>query len=173
MNIRKKIINFWFYNKTMVLVLAVSLLFLGYMEFQYFRSEHEDYDIAVVQKGGLTQDETDNLTALLESFGQDLNGDAKVIASLHIYPISLGVDGEAPEDVGALDADLVGKVSGIFLLEDPAAFMNATSGVQDTTDAVPVSDTVLAGTGLDSLYLYIRKDLTNSAYYTLYQNLLN
>ena len=55
------------------------------------------------------------------------------------------------------DQDLVGNVSGLFFTDDPESFERAVNGIVKAADAVPVSDIpLLAGSGLDDLYLVVR-----------------
>ena len=84
---------------------------------------------------------------------------------LHTYYVSLAGDsGSTDEDtvqaVSALDADLIGRVSGIFLAEDPAAFQTVTDGLL----AEPATAFDLG------LHLAVRKD-AEPAYDTLFQKL--
>ena len=57
-----------------------------------------------------------------------------MLVHLHIYAVDLESGDAASgydrfEIIAALDADLVGTVSGIFLLEDPDAFQTASNGL--------------------------------------------
>jgi ABC-type cobalamin/Fe3+-siderophores transport system ATPase subunit len=97
--------------------------------------------------------------------GFDRNGDGQVLIRLHNYPVDLADDSENAgvknhQIVAALDADLIGHTSGLFLLEDPETFQ-------------AVTDERLANTFLpfrDGLYLCIPNN-AEEAYQQLFEQI--
>ena len=99
--------------------------------------------------------------ALLEQAGQDQNGDGSVAIQIHVYRFTVGGTGQDQSAVAGLDADLVGKLSGIFFTESPEQFEASTNGFT-AADAIPVDNIPqLSGCGIDDLYLLVRTDADN------------
>ena len=148
-----KLKNFWFYYKVPVMiglaVVAVSI----YLGAQSAAAPDADYHIGLIS---LTPRSDDQLAELTDSFarkGEDLNGDGQVLVQLHTYFVDLadedpnaGVNNA--DKIAALDADLIGKMSGIFLTEDPRTLQDVTAGLFE--EPFPEYG--------DGLYLCLRKD---------------
>lgn len=153
MNYKEKLQNFWFYNKKHLLVALAVVLVLGYFGLQKRNTTEPDYHIGLVRQIPCTDEE---LAALEEDFvraGTDINGDGQVIVKIHTYYLDLA-DAADAQTVQALDADLIGKVSGIFLLEDVKTFRSVTNGILAEGE-IPMDN---------GLFLTVRKDA--SACYT-------
>lgn len=151
--LRKKLQNFWFYYKIPLLVALAAVLVLGYLGIQKHRTVHPDYHIGLVREIPCTDAQLQSLKDTFTAAGADLNGDGQVLVQIHTYYVNLA---DTSEDAGvrnaeivqALDADLIGNVSGIFLLEDVATFQQITNNL-------------LSGTAVsmeNGLHLTIRKD---------------
>ena len=129
----KKLENFWFYYKYPVLIGLALALVLGWLGFQRVTAEEPDYHIGIVRAVPLTEEELAALEGRFLSAGEDRNGDGQVLVQLHTYYVDLAAEGNATEEVvqtvSALDADLTGKVSGIFLAEDVQVFQEVTNGL--------------------------------------------
>ena len=161
----KKLENFWFYHKYHLLVGMAVLAVLLWLGFQRFAAPEPDYHIGIVRALPLREEELAALESRFTAAGEDRNGDGQVLVQLHTYYVSLaGASGNADEDtvqaVSALDADLIGRVSGIFLTEDPAAFQTVTDGLL----AEPAAEFDLG------LHMALRKD-AEPAYDALFQKL--
>ena len=165
MDNRKRIENIWFYYKKHILIGLAVVLVLAYLGIQKLNTEKPDYHIGIVRSESLTAEELNTLTTAFTAAGQDLNGDGQVLVQIHTYYADLADDSENAgvnnaETAQALDADLIGKMSGIFLLEDVDTFQSLTNGI--------TSDTVIP---MDyGLSLVIRKD-ASEAYTDLIQNM--
>lgn len=133
-NFNSKLKNFWFYYKKHVLIGLAALAVLIYLGIQKAATPKPDYHIALVQSVPCTEAE---LTALEERFtaaGTDVNGDGRVLVKVHTYFVDLkegsdNVGFSNTDPVAALDADLIGNVSGIFLLEDVDTFREVTNDI--------------------------------------------
>ena len=112
-----------------------------------------DYHIGLVRQIPCTEEELAALEAEFIRAGTDVNGDGQVAVKLHTYYLDL-TDAADAQVVQALDADLVGKVSGIFLLEDVEAFRAVTNGILAEGE-IPMDN---------GLFLTVRKDAP--AHYT-------
>jgi len=156
-HLRKKLQNFWFYYKIPFLVACAVLLMLTYLGIQKRNTVEPDYHIGLVREIPCTDDELQALEDTFTVAGTDLNGDGQVLVQIHTYYVNLADDSENAgvsnaEVVQALDADLVGSVSGIFLLEDVASFQQVTNQL--------LSDSVFP---LDcGLFLTIRKNASDA-----------
>jgi len=147
MDYKAKLQNFWFYYRKHLLVALAVVLVLGYLGIQKRSAVQPDYHIGLVREIPCTEEELAALEATFVRAGTDVNGDGQVVVKLHTYYIDLA-DAEDAETVQALDADLIGKVSGIFLLEDVETFRSVTNGILAPGE-----------TPMDNgLYLTIRKD---------------
>ncbi len=149
----KKLQNFWFYYKIPLLIgLAVVLVF-AYLGIQKLNTVQPDYHIGLVREIPCTDAELQALEDKFSATGTDVNGDGAVTIQIHTYYVNLAEDTENAgvrnaEVVQALDADLVGGMSGIFLLEDVDTFQRVTNNLLSGS-TVPMEN---------GLYLTIRKN---------------
>ena len=162
---KEKIVNFWYYNKTALLIAGVILAFGVYLLLQQSREVQPDYHIAVVSPLTYPDETLASLQAAVEASGEYCNGDGAVMARVHAFRIALGAENQDANQIGALDADLVGSVSGIFFLHDPKAFdtkpyiRKTVNGICIAQQAVPASGCrSLSSVGLDDLMLSVRRD---------------
>ena len=130
----KKLENFWFYYKKHLLIALAVLLAAGYLAIQKAAAPEPDYHIALVKATPCTEEQLRDWEDRFATAGEDLNGDGDVLVKIHTYFVDLadaspnaGVNNA--QTVSALDADLIGKVSGIFLLEDAATFREITGDI--------------------------------------------
>ena len=163
--LRKKIQNFWFYYKIPFLVGLAVVFILGYLTVQKHTTVQPDYHIGLVRTVPCTDMELQGLKDTFTATGQDLNGDGEVLVQIHTYYVNLEDPAENAgvanaDTIQALDADLIGNVSGIFLLEDVAAFQTVTNNLLSDTSA----------TLENGLYMTIRKN-ASSAYQLLFDNI--
>ena len=161
----KKLENIWFYYKKHILIALAVILASGYLFLQKAVTPDADYHIGLLQPAPCTETEADALEERFASAGADLNGDGQVLVQIHTYFVDLkddspyaGVDNA--QTISSLDADLIGKLSGIFLVEDVETFQEITDNILDPV----VSDFDMG------LALGLRKD-ADSAYVTLFENL--
>lgn len=154
----KELQNFWYYYRVQTVIALIVLAAGGYLLSQRDTVKY-DYDIAIISPFGCSDGQLAEIRSVLEAAGSDQTGDGEVHVKLHLYRLSLGADGQDSNEIGALDADLVGRVSGIFFTEDPEAFEEATNGLGRASDAIPVREIEkLSGCGLDGFSLLPRKD---------------
>lgn len=132
-NLLPKLKNFWWYHKYHLLIAlaALGIIIYGLLPGD---SAAADYHVGIVSAQGCTQEQLDLIQSRIAAAGRDMDGDGSVQVLLHAFV----VDMESPdpnagymnyEKIAALDADLVGKVSGLYLLESPEAFQKATDGL--------------------------------------------
>ena len=163
--LRKKLENFWFYYKIPLLIILAAALVLGYLTLQDRNTVQPDYHIGLVRALPCTDAELQALEDSFTAAGTDLNGDGLVLVQIHTYYVDLADTSENAgvsnaEVVQALDADLIGNVSGIFLLEDAATFQQITNNLVSDWVSMPEY----------GLSLAIRKNAAD-AYTTLADNL--
>ena len=155
---RKKIQNFWYYYKAAVIIALVIVAAGAWLLVQQKKAERPDYEAALVSPEYYSEEQIESLKDALQKAGADSNGDGKVSVNLKVYRIALGEEGQDANVIGALDADLVGKVSGLFLLSDPVKFEEVTNGICRAADAVPAAECeALRGLGFDGLSLAVRE----------------
>lgn len=158
-----KLKNFWYYYKIPVGIGIAVLLVTVYLTAQSAGVPEADYHVGLISITPRSEEALEALTHRIEAAGTDLNGDGQVLVQLHNYPVDLSDDTETTdpayfEKVAALDADLVGNVSGLFLMETPEVLQYATGGLLDES-YLPYED---------GLYLCIRGDAAD-----IYRDLLN
>ena len=155
-----KVRNWWWYNKLYVLIGLAAVAVLVYSFSPAQNVKKADYQVAVLTALPLPEEEYRAIEDYLSALGEDLNGDGEV--SIHLK--SYGVDLENPVPSGAnesfqlvagLDADLVGKVSGLFILDEPEVFQRVTNNVL-AENFVPFQDGLTAGVRKDASPAYAR-----------------
>lgn len=129
-----KLKHFWYYYKIPTGIVLCVLIVWVYLSAQSAATPDPDYHIGLVS----TTSRSDEALAALENTfaaaGEDRNSDGDVLVRLHTYALELGENSDYAnnyEIVAALDADLVGSTSGLFLLDDPEAFQSVTNGRLD------------------------------------------
>ena len=156
---KSKLQNLWYYHTTLFLIAAVIVAGGVYLFLQQAKTEKSDYEVAIVARDYFSEEQRTALTNDLQKFGEDCNGDGSVFVNLRVYQIALGQEGQDSARIAALDADLVGNVSGLYLLDDPASFEEVTNGICTAAEAVPVSGCEgLKGHGFDELFFSVRKN---------------
>lgn len=145
---KKKWENFWYYHKVHVLLAAAALLVVCYFAFADRLTEKPDYSVLYV---GMYEPDQAVLNAAGESLaalGTDLNGDGKVVVSLHRCIVDLeAVDqgnSENPQrdqaNLAALEGDLGMCQSGIVLTDEPLALQNHSMLMQYLDGSCPAED---------------------------------
>lgn len=129
-----KLRNFWFYYKKHLLIGLAAVLTVGYLSLQKLSDPKPDYHIGLVQTLPCSDEELHQLEKRFAAAGEDRNGDGEVLVQIHTYFVDLADESENAgvanaQTVAALDADLIGGVSGIFLLEDVETFRRITNGI--------------------------------------------
>lgn len=133
---RKKLQNFWFYYKKHLLIGLAALLVLLYLGIQKCSTAKPDYHIGLVRAAACTEAELKALEDAFTAAGTDVNGDGQVLVQIHTYFADLAGAPDA-DVIQALDADLIGGMSGLFLLEDVDTFRAVTGGIL-TDGAIPM-----------------------------------
>lgn len=143
---RERWANWWDYNLKWVIIIGIAVGFVGYCFIgQYFFTTHADYNIAVVAPHYLPEATTTALQDALASYGQDLNGDGKVVVKLNVYPLNFNSDedSDAYLDMAGttrLSTDIQSSLSSIFILYDPSGFQSTTGTLRYLDGSLPQSD---------------------------------
>ncbi len=154
---KQKLQNFWYYYKIHTIIILAVLAAALYFFLSQRGSVSSDYNIAVISSRGCSEEQLAKIANVIRNAGKDQNGDGSVEVKLSVYRFSMGKDGQDQIEIMKLDADLVGKESGIFFTEDPDQFEASTNGIGKAADAVPVSGIPLfSGCGIDELYFLAR-----------------
>ena len=121
--------NWWHYHKWHVVIAAVLMVALGDILWNVLGvgKVRPDYQIAYVGAAALPNDAVSALESALARLGRDADGDGRVVVKLNQYAIGGSADDSdaalyAYAASTTLMADLEGKESYFFLLEDPEAF---------------------------------------------------
>ena len=156
---KNKLLNFWYYHKVHVIIILAVLAVGAYFLLTQQKTVKSDYDIAIVSAKGCSDEQMGQIRDVFQQTGTDQNGDGAVTVKVHLYRFAIGESGQDREAVAGLDADLVGKVSGIFFVDNPEGFEAATNGLGKSADAIPVrSIPALSACGIDDLALLVRAE---------------
>ncbi len=151
--------NFWYHYKIPVLLAAAILVAGSYLLAQQLKTVPADYEVALVSSEYYLDEQLAALQEVLTAAGKDTNGDGSIVVAVHRYRLKIGADGQDSVEIGALDADLVGNRSGLFLLEDPPAFEEATNGICRASEAIPCTEIkTLSGGGWSDLSAVVREN---------------
>lgn len=139
--------NWWHYNKWYVVAVIVLVCIVASIVKETFFRTEPDYQIAYVGKQELPVDTGEALTAALQAYCDDRNGDGQVLVQLNQYTLDLNSGTNSGEEVDAymqmagvtkLSADLSStEGSYIFILEDPESFESYTSALRYLDGTVP------------------------------------
>ena len=156
---KNKITNLLYYTKIHMIIILVVLAVGAYFFLTQQNSVKSDYDIAIVSAKGCSEEQMAQIRDVFQQAGTDQNDDGAVTVKVHLYRFAIGEAGQDREAVAGLDADLVGKVSGIFFLDNPDGFEAATNGLGKAADAIQArSISALSHCGIDDLSLLIRAE---------------
>ena len=137
--------NWWDYNLKWVIILGIAAAFVGYCFIgQYFLTTHADYNVAVVAPHYLPEATQTALQDALAAYGEDRNGDGKVVVKLNVYTMNFGSDdSDAYLDMAGttkLSTDIQGVLSSLFILYDPAGFQSTTGTLRYLDGSLPAPD---------------------------------
>ncbi len=122
--------TWWWYHKNHVLITIAALAIVVYSVLPGLLSPKTDYSVAVITTQWLSE-ETLNLIRehILQIVG-DVNGDGQKVVDLYYYRADLSGETEGTvnySEAARLDADLVGKISSIIILDNPEGFRRNTA----------------------------------------------
>ena len=137
--------NWWDYNLKWVLIFGIAGAFVAYCFIgQYFLTTHPDYNVAVVSPYYLPEATVTALQEQLAAYGEDCNGDGKVVVKLNQYTMAFNSeDSDAYLDMAGttkLSTDIQSSLSSIFILYDPAGFQQTTGTLRYLDGHLPKSD---------------------------------
>ena len=128
-----------------VILIGIAVVFVAYNFIgQYFFVTKPDYNVAVVAPYYLPEDTVNALQEALADYGEDRNGDGKVVVKLNVYTMNFGSDdSDAYLDMAGttkLSTDIQGVLSSIFILYDPAGFQSTTGTLRYLDGSLPAAD---------------------------------
>ena len=146
--------NWWDYNLKWVIIIGIAAAFVAYNFIgQYFFVTKPDYNVAVVAPYYLPEDTVNALQDALAAYGEDRNGDGKVVVTLNVYTLDYS-DTETQTESAAyltmagttkLAADVQGGLSSVFLLWDPAGFEESTGSLRYLDGTLPAPTATRTG----------------------------
>ena len=85
---RERWANWWDYNLKWVIIIGIAAAFAAYNFIgQYFFVIKPDHNVAVVAPCYLPEDTVNALQDALAAYGEDRNGDGKVVVTLNVYTL--------------------------------------------------------------------------------------
>ena len=122
--------TWWWYHKIHVLIAAASLAVVLYSVLPGLLAAKPDYSVALITTEGIPDETMAALKKRFEQAADDANGDGTILVDVVHYSADLSGETEGTVnymEASRLDADLVGNVSSIFLLDKPAGFRANTA----------------------------------------------
>ena len=131
MNTKKEKWNtWWWYHKTHVLIAVAVIALILYSVLPGLLTPKPDYSVAMITMDWVPEEIRAAVKEKIVSVADDRNHDGRVLLELNYYQADLSGETEGTDnylEASKLDADLVGKVSSIFLLENPDDFLANTA----------------------------------------------
>lgn len=121
--------TWWWYHWGHVLIAAAALAVVLYAFLPGMLRPKPDYGVAVVSLDWVSEETRALLQERFQSALADANGDGETRVEVSLYQADLSGKTEGSLNYGEasrLDADLVGKVSSILLLDNPEGFRENT-----------------------------------------------
>ena len=146
MSRKEKWKNWWWYHKTPVLIAIAAAAVVLYAVLPGLLETKPDYSVAVITTNWVPEETLTALRERMEQAADDANGDGTVLTAVMYYGADLSGETEGTEnylEAARLDADLVGKVSLVFLLDNPEGFRTNTVVPVETEipcDTLPLFD---------------------------------
>ncbi len=122
---REKWKTWWWYHKVHVLIAAAAAAIVLYSLLPGLLTPKPDYTLAVITRVRLPEETCIQLQNRIRERADDRNGDGEVLIEVNCYTPDLSGETEGVlnyEEAAKLDADLVGRVSLLFLIEDEEGF---------------------------------------------------
>lgn len=157
---KQKAANWWHYEKWVVLGVVAAVGIAAWIIKDTMFRPRPDYQVGVVAASSLPVDLNAALQSALQTYGEDINGDGRVLVQINEFVLDFNADAEPADTeqdedamrsavsaydqmagVTRLSADLgSGTGSYLFLLEDPAGFQADTGALQYTDGTVDDPD---------------------------------
>ena len=117
--------NWWDYNLKWVIIIGIAAAFVAYNFIgQYFFVTKPDYNVAVVAPYYLPEDTVNALQDALAAYGEDRNGDGKVVVKINQYTMAFNSeDSDAYLDMAGttkLSTDIQSSLSSCLLYTSPS-----------------------------------------------------
>ena len=122
--------TWWWYHKIHVLIAASAIAVILYSILPGIFAVKPDYSVALITTEGIPEETMAALRERFEQVADDANGDGAIFVDVVHYGADLTGETEGTVnylEASRLDADLVGKVSSVFLLDHPDGFRTNTA----------------------------------------------
>lgn len=114
---KEKFCNWWRYHWSYVAIAIVAVIAVALVIKEFFFITKADYKIAIVVSDRMNV-ETADLCRYLEQYGEDINGDGKVVVKARTYMPQFNGLNDTAEEMVALSGDISVGNSQIFIVED-------------------------------------------------------
>lgn len=170
MTFGKKLENFWYYNKwkTAAVIFAAAALAVGIS--QCTSQKKADYTVGLTTNRVLTQSETDIIASALTPYGEDINGDGKVIVKIYDFSYKSSQNDQIQQlNREKFQSELTAGSCILYITDSDKMEYFDENGLAESlefygSDAVPVRDTpvleALSTGGFknpEELYMLVRK----------------
>lgn len=140
---QEKAANWWHYQKWYVIAGVVAVIIVAWIVRDVVFQVKPDYEVGYVGQSELPPDTVEALQTTLASFGEDLNGDGKVVVTVNQFTVDFNDSDNTDAytqmaGVTKLSADLsTEKGSYLFLLQDPEGFEAQIGALQYLDGTLP------------------------------------
>lgn len=136
--------NWWYYHRWYVLAAVIAAAALGRFTWDQLHRVTPDCTVALVVRFVPSSQETAALQAALEEVCPDSNGDGTSVVDVNVIQLDYAaieagtMDPQvAASNLEKLNADFYTRRSGLFLLDDPAAFQAANGALAARDGSLP------------------------------------
>ncbi len=109
--------NFWYHHKVGTLIGTFALVALTILIVSTVTRERPDYTAVMVTENGLFPDEVTYLEGILAQYGEDINGDGKVVVSINNLSLGGQVYANQQANAQALQMQLITGDTLLYLYE--------------------------------------------------------
>jgi hypothetical protein len=168
--------NWWWYHWWHVLIAVAVIAVVLYSILPGMMKPKPDYGVAVISVYGLPDETLASLQERIQREADDANRDNRILIQMNLYRADLSGETDGTinySEAARLDADLVGNVSSIFLIDDPDGFQqNAVIPTEPGAlcESLPFFDGIALPEGM---VFTIRSDSASQAVFDLYERILS
>lgn len=122
--------NWWWYHKTYVIIGVAAAAVVLYSVLPGLLAPKADYTVAMIATDWIPAETRDDIRSRITQAADDRNRDGQILIELYYYQADLSGETEGTlnyTEAARLDADLVGKMSSVFLIDDPEGFHRNTA----------------------------------------------
>lgn len=132
--VRSRWENFWYHHKVAFFLILFAVVLLVVLLVHTLTRNEPDYRVLLMTENAYTKEELSALTALLEMYGEDLDGDGEVEIQIQNCVLGKDVDTTQNSSYQQVQAHLVaGDI--LFFMWEPAVYEDYMEKLANVSDA--------------------------------------